>query len=151
MPGGSANIAYGFGHFDLKPDQALIVETERPEARYWSIQWYTLGWFEEPDLRHRQTSLNHRQTRIDADGRARFVIAASDPGVPNWLDTAGRRRGHFIYRWVWAKNRPVPQARVVPLAELREHLPADTPQVGPEERRAQLARRQLQVQRRFRR
>ncbi len=151
VPGGSSDIAYGFGHFDLAPEEALIVETERPDAPYWSIQWYTFGWYEEPDFMHRQTSLNNRQARADADGRVRFVFAASDPGVPNWIDTAGHRRGQFTYRWIWSKTRPVPEARVVPLAALRAHLPPDTPVLGPEERRQQLARRQLQVQRRYRR
>ena len=32
VAGGSSDIAYGFGHFDLAPDQALIVETKRPES-----------------------------------------------------------------------------------------------------------------------
>jgi hypothetical protein len=151
VPGGSSDIAYGFGHFELEPDQALIVETVRPDAPYWSMQWYTFGWYEEPDFMNRQTSLNNHQARVDSDGRVRFVFAASDPGVPNWLDTAGHRRGQFTYRWIWSKNRPKPKARLVPLAELRKHLPPDTPAISPEERRAQIARRQLHVQRRFRR
>jgi hypothetical protein len=151
VPGGSSDIAYGFGRFELAPDQALIVETKRPDAPYWSIQWYTFGWFEQPEFMHRQTSLNNHQARVDADGRLRFVFAGRDPGVPNWIDTAGRRTGQFTYRWIWSKDRPVPEARVVPLAELRKHLPQDTPAVTAEQRREQLARRQLEVQRRFRR
>jgi hypothetical protein len=151
VPGGSSDIAYGFGHFDLAPDQALIVETERPDAPYWSIQWYTFGWYEQPEFMHRQTSLNNHQTRVDTDGRLRFVFAASDPGVPNWIDTAGHRTGQFTYRWIWSENRPVPTSRIVPLAELRKNLPADTPTVTPDQRRALLAKRQLAVQRRFRR
>jgi hypothetical protein len=151
VAGGSGDIVYGFGRFELAPDEALIVETRRPDAPYWSIQWYTFGWYEQPEFMHRQTSVNNRQARVDADGRVRFVFAATDPGVPNWIDTAGHRSGQFTYRWVWSKNRPKPRTKLVPLAELREHLPADTPQVSPEERRLQLARRQLQVQKRFRR
>jgi hypothetical protein len=151
VAGGSSDIVYGFGHFDLAPDQALIVETKRPDAPYWSIQWYTFGWYEQPEFMHRQTSLNNHQTRVDSDGRLRFVFAATDPGVPNWIDTGGRRTGQFTYRWIWSKNRPKPRARVVPLSELREHLPEDTPAVTPEERRAAIARRQLAIQKRFRR
>jgi hypothetical protein len=100
---------------------------------------------------HRQTSLNNPQARVDADGRVRFVFAASDPGVPNWIDTAGHQKGQFTYRWIWSKDRPVPKAKLVKLADVRKHLPKDTAQLTPEQRRAQLAKRQLQVQRRFRR
>lgn len=150
-PGGSDDIAYGFGHFDLQPDEALIVETKRPDAQYWGIQWYTFGWYEEPDFLYRQTSLNNRQARVDADGRVRFVFSASDPGVPNWIDTAGHQKGQITYRWIWSKDRPVPTAKRVKLADVRKSLPKDTPTVSPEERRKQLAKRALQVQRRFNR
>ena len=34
------------------------------------------------------------------DGSVRFVIAHRDPGVPNWLDTAGHQRGTVGVRWV---------------------------------------------------
>jgi len=151
VPGGSDDIVYGFGLFDLRPDEALIIETRKPDAPYWSIQWYTFGWYEQPEFAYRQTSRNNQQARLDSDGRVRFVFAASDPGVPNWIDTAGHRKGQFTYRWIWSKNKPVPKARRVKLAEVRKYLPKDTPNVTPEQRRAQLAKRQLQVQRRFRR
>lgn len=34
-----------------------------------------------------------RRGSPDAVGSIRFVIAHRDPGVPNWLDTAGHQRG----------------------------------------------------------
>jgi hypothetical protein len=147
VKGGSSDIRYGDGSFDLEPDQAMIIEFTPPDARYWSFQWYTWGWFESPDFGRRLTSLNGRQARPDADGRVRIVVAHSDPGVPNWLDTEGRREGMFIYRYVWSRNAPLPATKVVPFAEVRKHLPPDTPTVDPQARRAQLVARQTQVQR----
>jgi hypothetical protein len=147
VPGGSSDILYGDGRFDLEPDQAMIIEVTRPKARYWSFQWYSWGWFESPDFAHRLTSLNGQQARVDSDGKVRIVVAHRDPGVPNWLDTEGRREAMFIYRYVWSDDAPLPVARVVPFAELRKHLPPDTPSVDAQARRAQLEARRAQVHR----
>ena len=69
----------------------------------------------------------------------------------NWIDTAGHQKGQITYRWIWSKDRPVPTAKRVKLADVRKSLPKDTPTVSPEDRRKQLAKRALQVQRRFNR
>jgi hypothetical protein len=73
-----------------------------------------------------------------------------DPGAPNWIDTEGRRRGLLVYRWVWARNNPVPQARVMPQGAVRKALPSDHPRSTPEARREQLARRREAVWNRYR-
>jgi hypothetical protein len=150
-PGGSSDIAYGGGHFALADDEALIIEMVPPQARYWSVQWYSFGWFESPDFANRQTSLNNAQARSDADGVVRMVVSIRDPGVENWLDTEGHNSGSLAYRWIWTKDKPTPTTRVVKLAELRSHLPADTPAFGAEQRRAQIRERRRHVERRFRR
>jgi hypothetical protein len=62
------------------------------------------------------------------------VIAHVDPGVPNWLDVAGLPSGVIQLRWNRASDHPDPQVTKVPLAEVRSHLPADTPVVTPAER-----------------
>jgi hypothetical protein len=38
--------------------------------------------------------------------------------VPNWLDTCGHAHGTMCVRWVGASEFPVPEARVVKLAEV---------------------------------
>jgi hypothetical protein len=100
------------------------------------------------DWATRQTGLNHAQSHVDADGRARFVIAHADPGVQNWIDTSGHPEGMLQYRYIWTKNRPEPSVRIVPFAEARAALPADTPDFGPEARRRALAIRHRHLQRR---
>jgi hypothetical protein len=132
------------GRFDLAEDEALVIEVARSSATYQAIQ---LGdaWFVTPDWTRHQVSLNHAQARADADGRLRFVIARRDPGVLNWLDTAGNARGYLFMRWqgVAAPLGPehAPTARLVKLANLRAVLPADTPRTSAEERAAQLSAR----------
>ena len=149
--GGSQDIRHGGGRFDLAPDEALIIEFDPPQARYWSYQWYTDGWFESPDFANRVTSLNGAQAHTDSDGKVRIVVAHRDPGVQNWLDTEGRHQASINYRYVWTQDEPMPSTRVVPFAEIGRHLPADTPHFDADARREQIAVRQAHVQRRFRR
>lgn len=145
--GGADAISYGNDWFRLGPDEAMILETELPRARYWTIQLCNL-WFTTMDYATRQTSLNPTQARVDADGILRCVIAHRDPGVPNWLDTSGHPEGMIQYRWVWTENKPHPTVKIVPFSEIRDHLPADTPEIGAQERREIIAVRQRHLPRR---
>jgi hypothetical protein len=49
----------------------------------------------------------------------RLVVAHEDPGVDNWLDTAGHARGTMCLRWVGADSHPDPSTRVMKRVELR--------------------------------
>ena len=148
--GGSGFIAYGFGFPSLEPGEVLLVESEVPDAEAFDVQLYSLAWFESLDFANRTTSLNHTQTRVDADGRMRFVVSVDDPGVPNWLDTGGRSDVMLTYRWIKTTTFPVAAGRVVPLSSLRDELPADTPVVDTEWRRQQRAARQAHAAWRYR-
>lgn len=139
--GGADDIHYGNDLFRLAADEAMIIETELPDARYWSFQLGSL-WFHSLDFANRQTSLNGNQAHIDSDGKLRIVVAHSDPGVPNWLDTAGRAEGLLQYRWIWTRDNPAPSARVVKHAKISSALPSDTPSISPAQRRESIARRQ---------
>ena len=45
-------------------------------------------------------------------------VEHADPGVPNWIDTAGHSRGTMGLRWVKASGHPRPRTRVVKVAEV---------------------------------
>jgi hypothetical protein len=147
--GGADDIRYGNDYYRLGEDEALLIECDVPRARYWHFQLCNL-WFVTTDYAHRQTSLNDHQMHVDADGRFRCVVAHRDPGVPNWLDTAGASEGVIQYRWIWTEDNPQPDVRIVPFAEVRDALPAHTPVVRPEQRRATLLARRRHVSRRER-
>ena len=109
------DVMYAFSWWRLAPDDALVVEFVPPDAPYWAIQLCD-RWFQcFPD---RRSNLNDRQVTREADGSARIVIAATDPGHPNWLDTSGHRLGVMFFRWLHADPQDLPTCRVVPLAEL---------------------------------
>lgn len=144
--GGVQGQHYYQGLFRLEPGKALLLETDLPDrVRYWNVQLSDMVW-NSVDWMNRQSSLNGGQARLDADGRFRAVIALEDPGVPNWLDPGGNLEGAIMLRWTEASSGPEPSLRLVDLAELRAQLPADTPQVSPETREAQLRARRRGVQ-----
>jgi len=89
---GSPLSHYAMGVFDLKDDEALIVELAKiPDCAYWSLQ---LGdvWSRSLEFMHYQTSVNLQHAKIDSAGVFRAVVSKEDPGISNWLDTRGRGR-----------------------------------------------------------
>jgi hypothetical protein len=136
--------------FEFDPDEALIIETELPSIRpYWNIQLND-PYFNAIEYVYRMSSLNESMARRSSDGRLRAVIALEDPGVPNWLDSAGFTEGTIYGRWYGCNTNPVPTITRVPLTRLREHLPGDTPSVTSEARALELRARVRAAQRRRR-
>lgn len=148
-PGGAPSIAYGGGCWELAPGQALVIEHELPEARYWNWSVHHLHTFDSGAFHERSTSVNGAQAHVDGDGRVRIVVAAEDPGTPNWLDTEGQAFGMAVYRYVGAVTKPHPAARVVSLGEVAGVLPDDHPVTTPARRRELLAARRVAAQRRW--
>lgn len=151
VSGGAADILYGAGSWQLADDEALVIRCTPPRARYWSIQLYSPHWFESLDVANRSNSFTGHTAHVDADGDVRFVVAARDPGSPNWLDSEGRPTGLVSYRWVWTETTPVPVATRVPLARLVEHLPPSHPRLDAAARVEQIRRRRAAITARFRR
>jgi hypothetical protein len=148
-PGGAPHIAYAAGQWSLGSDEALLVTTDVPEADYWCWVAHSQPWFDSGDFASRSTSRNHAQVHVDADGRVRLVLAHTDPGIPNWIDTSGRSRGMLAYRLIGARTKPVPTTNVIALDKLRGLLPPNHPVVDGATRRDELARRRAAVLARF--
>ncbi len=149
VPRGLQLSQFGFCFHDLGPDEALVIEGDVPDARYWSLQLYGMHFFRGLDLVP-PTSLNHTQVAVDPDGRLRVVVAHRDPGVANWLDTTGRHVGLVNYRHFWGSRLATFDTKVVPVDELDSVLPDDTPRLDEAGRRAQLAARRAHLALRFR-
>ncbi len=148
--GGLSRQIYWPAVFELDDGEALIIETDLPAVRpYWNIQLND-PYFSAVEFVYRLSSLNAATATISSDGKLRAVIALEDPGVPNWLDPAGFKQGTVYGRWYDCDSDPVPTIQRVRLARVREHLPADTPVVSPEERADQLRTRVRAAQRRRR-
>jgi hypothetical protein len=136
------------GRWELDPGEALIVEVEPPQGIYWS---FSIGnpWWETIHYGRHQSSLNAHQAAVDPDGMVRVVLCAQDPGVANWLDTAGHSNGPIILRCVRTETAPTPATRVVPFDDIHAELPSGTAKVTLEKRASVLAARRLAVHERF--
>jgi hypothetical protein len=136
------------GRWELQPGEALIVEVQPPEGIYWS---YSIGnpWWETIHYGRHQSSLNAHQAAVDSDGLVRVVLCDRDPGVANWLDTAGHSNGPIILRCVRTVTAPTPSTRVVAFDDIRATLPSDTATVTTAERASVLAARRNAVLERF--
>ena len=140
-PPANSPLNYGVCCWELAADEALVVTSDLPDVDYWSFQLHT-PWWESADNQHRQTSISQHHAHIDPDGRFRCVLATSDPGSPNWLDTGGHHRGFLFYRWLRPRTpMPTPSAVVTPIGDVRSHLPSEHPVLDQATRDAQLAAR----------
>jgi hypothetical protein len=128
-PGGLSTQFSSVGHYDLDDDQAMIVTVPaagKDVAPYQGIQLGSM-WYISLDYINHQTSLTADQARHDPDGMLRFVISERDPGVANWLECTGHRRGYIQLRWQRLARdlgpADGPRAEVVKVAELEQRLP----------------------------
>jgi hypothetical protein len=136
--------------FQFDEDEALIVETDLPAVReYWNFQLND-PYFNAIEYVYRNSHTNGHYAHVASDGRFYAVIALRDPGVPNWLDPAGFTEGTIYGRWYDCDSHPTPAITRVNFANIRKHLPMDTPNVTPREREDALRRRVRAVQRRRR-
>jgi hypothetical protein len=97
-PGGLATQYSSVGHFDLTPEQALIITIPESDAPYLGFQLGSM-WYISLDYINHQTSLNAGQAQADPDGKVRIVVADQNPGVTNWVESLGHRRGYLQFRW----------------------------------------------------
>jgi hypothetical protein len=103
---------------EIEEGESLVIEGRAPPSRYWVMQFCD-RWMSAPG--GRQTGwLNDGTAHVDADGRYRVVVGPEDPGVANWIDSTGHRRGTILGRFVSGDEVPeTPEVRVVRTSELR--------------------------------
>ena len=107
---------YMLGSFDLADDEALVIELEPPDTRYWSVTLENV-WHECIEPRRRSSSVTNATAVSRSDGSVRLVVARRDPGAANWLDNGGRRRGFITVRWLDNPAPPPVETKVVAFAE----------------------------------
>lgn len=148
-PGGLATQYSSAGHFDLHPDQALVITVPVSDAPYLGFQLGSM-WYVSLDYINHQTSLNGTQAQVDPDGNIRIVVSDRNPGVTNWVETLGHRKGFLQFRWQRV-SRPLtesdgPSVDVVDIGEVARSLPHyESNQISPEGWCARIALRQRQI------
>ncbi len=112
------DAAYSMAPYVIGPDQALVMSARWPNCRCANVDLWTRHQMTY-DYANRSVSLNRAQTKLEADGSFRVVIAHKDPGVPNWLDSEGRAFGLVFWRYMLPEGEiETPQARVVKFEEV---------------------------------
>jgi len=116
----NAEMTYHGGRFVLGDGEALVVTVHDPpnEFLYWGLTT-TTAWMESFDYRYTTTNLNNQTATRSPGGDWQLVIAPTDPGVPNWIDTGGRLEGYMLVRWVLADRPPHPTCDLVRIDSLR--------------------------------
>ncbi|MFC7342774.1 hypothetical protein [Saccharopolyspora griseoalba] len=148
-PGGLSTQFSSAGHYELADDQALIITVPASDAPY---QGFQLGspWYISTDYINHQTSLTADQARIDPDGQIRLVLCQRDPGLANWVELTGHRRGYMQIRWQRLSRELTsadgPQVELVRFDELPHRLPHhESAQIAREQWRERIAARQAAI------
>jgi hypothetical protein len=114
----AADNAYLQTRYELDPDQALVMRGRFPRCRFGNVVLWNHR-LQTPPYRYRRVSLNRNQVRYEKDGSFEIVVAQRDPGVPNWIDTAGLPTGMIFWRFLLPEELVPPvTAEVVDLNAL---------------------------------
>ncbi len=150
--GAMRNQVYVMGRFDLNPGEAFVVDVGDGGAEYFTVPLSNI-WGTTLDIADRTGSLNKAQSTPNEDGSYTYVIAPTDPGVANWIDSDGLNEGILTLRMAefggdGPKEDLGARGRVVTL----EHLERDIPtlrRVSAQERATELAERRVAYLRRL--
>jgi hypothetical protein len=148
-PGGLATQYSSVGHYDITPDQAVLITLPVTDAPYLGFQLGSL-WYISLDYINHQTSLNGTQAQADPDGKIRIVVSDTSPAVANWCETLGHRKGYLQFRWQRVSRELTeadgPTAEIVDLADLPAKLPFyESNKISEDDWRARIALRQRQI------
>jgi hypothetical protein len=101
----AGDAAYAMGSYLLADNEALVIEGRSPECALWNLCLWN-PYLQTYDYRYENVTINGGQCVYESDGSWRIVVAHRDPGVPNWLSTAGHREGRLWFRWFLAESLP---------------------------------------------
>jgi len=118
----AADAAYSMAPFFIGPDEALVMTARWPKCRCANVSLWN-RFMQTLDYANRTVSRNRAQTTLRPDGSFEMVLAHSDPGHPNWIDTEGRPFGLVFWRYMLPEGEiETPRAEVVKHAELATRL-----------------------------
>ncbi|MEM9203868.1 MAG: hypothetical protein AAGC53_19670 [Actinomycetota bacterium] len=154
-PGANAGVVgrwISVGHYDLAPEDALVIDMPPTGAPYEGAQLADL-WFGSLEYANATSSISGAQAAAP-DGHRYLVVSLDDPGYVNWLDPVDVRRGVVHLRYDGLESRPddrsAPTARLVSRRQLADAIPGfGSMLVDTATRSQQRAQRRRHVQVRY--
>jgi len=134
------------GNFALEPGQALVLKVPELEAGYHGLQ-LTNEWGQTVPVATETGSLNSAQIFQGDDGYTYYILSNENPGYANWVNIGDLTNGGVMLRWqdvTGTITNPNVETTVVPIADVKDYLPADMPKVTPEEYAALVQERLLE-------
>lgn len=118
--GGVRDRLHGFGCWEKKADEALVVRFTPTPCEYWILQICNL-WQENLDVyEDGQGYVTKFTAKHEADGSVVAVVADEDPGIGgNWIDSFRHEKGTFSLRLIKTEGGPAITIHRVSVAELR--------------------------------
>lgn len=116
--GGDPNIFYFHSYWELAADEALVITAKRiPECQTWNFQLDNY-WMESLDYRYHKITVNKHTAEYEDDGSVTLYVTHKDPGVRNWIDTAGHLNGTMCWRWIGTDDHPELETKVIKAADI---------------------------------
>jgi hypothetical protein len=94
----AGDAAYAMGSFALTPHERLVIRGRSPECAFWNLCLWN-PFLHTYNYDYDRVTINGRQVVYEDDGSWEIVVAADDPGHPNWVCTQGHDHGLLWFRW----------------------------------------------------
>jgi len=130
--GGVPDRHHGFGTWERRADEALVLHFTPTPCEYWIFQLCNI-WQENLDCYEEGEGYTTKaRARYAPDGSVYLVIADQDPDVGgNWINPYGHYHGGMSLRLIKTEGEPPPVTLYrLPVGELREHGLTNLPAAG---------------------
>ena len=115
----AGDAAYAMGSFDLEAGQALVIRGRSPKCVFWNMCLWN-PFLHTYNYDYERVTINGAQITYEPDGSWVIVISDASPDHPNWVSTAGHRRGRIWFRWFLPDETPErPETEVVAVESVR--------------------------------
>jgi hypothetical protein len=114
----AGDAAYAMGSYDLQAGQALVLRGRSPECAFWNLCLWN-QFMHTYNYDYERCAINGTQVVWEPDGSWTIVVAADDPGHPNWISTCGHPKGRLWFRWFYPADTPdAPTTELVALGDV---------------------------------
>jgi hypothetical protein len=114
----AGDAAYAMGSYELAEDEALVIRGRSPECAFWNMCLWN-PFLHTYNYDYARVTINGAQVIDESDGSWVIVVAPRTVAHPNWVSTAGHRRGRIWFRWFLPEHTPEqPVVEVVPVSAL---------------------------------